>query len=347
MGRRLGPSTRIIGIEDRGGSGPGRYRVRYLLDGRKLAYGAATAGAAAAFVAKFEREHAGETGATVGETIDAWLDDRRAQGLAVHAYYGRWVRECLDAVLEAPVASATGSAMQDGYRACADRVAGATARLALTCLKMFGGYLVEQRVCRENPAAGIKPRGVAKKGKPQIETRREVVAFDAEALRRARGGDRAALGVLLGLHLGRRCGEVRRLESRHVDLDRVIRVPGTKSAAAARPAVVASDEVWTLVEQARDAGGRIVPHGDHRLIDVVREVAHAAGVTNADQLVFHSLRGMAASLATGGGAAFDAIAKALGHSSYTVTAQHYASPTSQAQAAGERRLAVLQGGRRA
>jgi integrase len=236
--------------------------------------------------------------------------------------------------------------MADGYKAATTTRAGGGARLLLSCLRTFGAYLVDEKIVRENPAAGIKPRGVVVKGKAQIETRRELLAFQAEAFKRARAGDRASLGVLLGLHLGLRSGEVRQLEARHVDLDRTLRVPGTKTAAAARAVRIVSDDLWQLVEQAAKGGGRLIPvRISETLARRVRDIAVAAGVANADQLVFHSLRGIAASLATEGGAAEAAIAAALGHASYKVTAEHYASPASQEAAAGERRFKVLKGGR--
>jgi integrase len=251
----------------------------------------------------------------------------------------------LDAVLDSPAGAATGAAMANGYKTTCEGRAGASCRLILSCLRTFGQFLVDEKLAKENPAGGIKPRGVAKKGKAQIETRRELLAFQAETFRRAGEGDRASLGVLLGLHLGMRSAEVRALEPRHIDLDRTIRVPGTKTTAAVRSLRIVSDELWTLVDQAARAGGHLVPFWGSTLIIRVRQLAQAAGVSNHMALTFHSLRGMAASLATEGGAAESAIAAALGHKSYAVTAEHYATPASQEAAAGQRRFQVLKGGR--
>ena len=50
----------------------------------------------------------------------------------------------------------------------------------------------------------------------------------------------------------------------------------------------------------------------------------------------HSLRGLHATLALEGGATADAVAKALGHSSFATTAQHYASPSSVANSRSSR-----------
>jgi integrase len=345
MGRPRGPGTRVLSLEDRGGSGPKRFRVRYLLDGRPVSVGFATAREAAAVVARIEKLAAVRPEVTVQDTIARWLDDRRAQKLPVYPYYERWVSTVLADELGDPIATITPKVIADNYRAKTGHLAVATAKLALICLKVFGGYLVEQKLIGENPAAGLKNKAQAKKGKARIETRRETLAFMEEAFRRAREGDRVALGVLLGLFLGLRSGEVRALEARHVDLDRVIRVPGTKTENAPRPVRVVSDELWELVDSAARAGGRLVPYGWKVLVTRTKQIGRAANVANADQLVFHSLRGMAASLALEGGAAEAAIASALGHASFEVTAAHYASAESKDAAASRTRMTVLRGGK--
>jgi site-specific recombinase XerC len=350
MPRPLGPQTRILSLEDRGGSGAGRYRVRYLLEGRKLAEGFATAREAADFVSEFNRLHEGETGPTVGELIDRWIEDRESQGLFIGVKKGRYyetnVRGCLIAVLDEPAAVLDGPAIADGFKAFCEGKSGASSKLYRSCLRSFGGWLVDAKHCRTNPADGLKVRGVVNAGKPQIESLRETMAFDAEAVRRARLGCRGALACLLGLHLGLRKGEVLALEPRHIDIDRVIRVPGTKTAASKRALSVPSDELWGLVEKAAKEGGRLVPYtGTATLPRKVREIARAAGVANADELCFHSLRGMAASLATRAGAPSEAIAATLGHTSYAVTGAHYATKESQVAAEQERRFTVLKGGR--
>jgi integrase len=104
--------------------------------------------------------------------------------------------------------------------------------------------------------------------------------------------------------------------------------------------------LWDLLDAAAQGGGFIVPVGQDTLIRRVRDAAEAAKVSNAAGLVFHSLRGMAASLATKNGAAFQAIAEGLGHTSYEMTAQHYATQDSQGVAHTKAAMTVLQGGRR-
>ena len=65
----------------------------------------------------------------------------------------------------------------------------------------------------------------------------------------------------------------------------------------------------------------------------VKRLCRLAGVP---EVVPHSLRGLHATLALEGGATADAVAKALGHSSFAMTAQHYASPSSVANSRSSR-----------
>lgn len=347
MGRPRGSATRILSTEDRGGRGAKRHRVRYLLNGAESSRGFATAGQAKAFVAKFEFEAARVSGKTVEVIIADWKAERESLRLYCPAYYTRQVTACLVDVLDQPVSAATAQAAHDGWTEYAKGHAGATALQARACLKIFAKWLVKKRLTLANIADGIEPPGDVKKGKPQIETVRELYAFRDEAWRRADLGDRASLGVLIGLYLGLRSGEVKSLWPRHIDLGRTVVVPGTKTAAAKRIVPVMVERLWVLLDAAAETGGPIVPASYSTLIRRVQECARAVGVANADDLCFHSLRGMAASLATKNGAAFAAIAEGLGHTSYEgMTAQHYATPESQQAAGAGRTLAVLQGGRR-
>jgi hypothetical protein len=73
----------------------------------------------------------------------------------------------------------------------------------------------------------------------------------------------------------------------------------------------------------------------------VRVLCRLAGVP---EVVPHSLRGLHATLALEGGATADAVAKALGHSSFAMTEQHYASPSSVSNARSSRVAQTLGGG---
>lgn len=346
MGRPPGKQTRILSLEDRGGRGPKRYRVRGLLNGGEFARGFATARKAQDFVEKFELEAARTSGQTVRMTIEAWRLDRVATDQYIPAYYVRQVTTCLKDVLDEPISAATGPAAVAGWEEYASTVAGATASQSLAVLRIFAKWLVKKRLALVNITEGMEFVGRINKGKPQIETVRELYAFRDEVWRRAEAGDRGSLGVLIGLYLGLRSSEVRSLEARHIDLGHTVVVPGTKTAAAKRIVPVMVPRLWDLLDAAAKEGGFIVTASQDALVRRVREAAKAAKVSNWSGLVFHSLRGMAASLATKNGAAFAAIAEGLGHTSYEMTAAHYASQDSQGEAHTKAAMTVLQGGRR-
>lgn len=343
MGRPRGAATRILSTEDRGGRGAKRHRVRYVLNGRESARGFATARQAQKFIDQFEAEAVRASGKTVEMTIEDWKADRIATGQYMPAYYERHVKRCLRDVLDQPLVAATGGAAADGWEDYAGGVAGATAAQALATLRIFAKWMVKRKLALVNITEGIEFEGQINKGKPQIETVRELYAFRDVVWARAEAGDRGSLGVLIGLYLGLRSAEVLALEARHIDVNHTVVVPGTKTAAAKRRVPVMVPRLWDLLDAAAKEGGFIVTVSQDTLIRRVRDAATAAKVSNATGLVFHSLRGMAASLATKSGAAFAAIAEGLGHTSYDVTAKHYASMDSQDAAATGAATSVLDG----
>jgi integrase len=70
---------------------------------------------------------------------------------------------------------------------------------------------------------------VARAGRAQIETTRELHAYRDELWKRAWSGDRMCLAILISLYCGLRPGETQKLCGRHVDIDRQLVVPGTKT----------------------------------------------------------------------------------------------------------------------
>jgi integrase len=77
-------------------------------------------------------------------------------------------------------------------------------------------------------------------------------------------------------------------------------------------------------------------HRQHRRQFYINHVKRLCRLAGVPEVVPHSLRGLHATLALEGGATADAVAKALGHSSFAMTAQHYASPSSVANSRSSR-----------
>jgi len=128
-------------------------------------------------------------------------------------------------------------------------------------------------------------------------------------------------------------------------------IDGTKTENAYRSIRVRSPRLWALIvkaaEQAASPTEKLVPGAQQTLLRRVKMIGHAIGMPKeeADRLTFQSLRGMAASLATTGDAAAEAIANLLGQSSYDkVTARHYATEASQLAAREQAAFRALEGG---
>jgi integrase len=104
--------------------------------------------------------------------------------------------------------------------------------------------------------------------------------------------------------------------------------------------------LWELLEQvAAEVGptGPLCRFPNDKINPKVREVARAAGVANADDLVFYSMRGQAASIGRTNGAALRAIADALGQASVAITDRHYVSKKAGSVGDQRARAKVLQG----
>ncbi|MBL9045505.1 MAG: tyrosine-type recombinase/integrase, partial [Myxococcales bacterium] len=92
-----------------------------------------------------------------------------------------------------------------------------------------------------------------------------------------------------------------------------------------------------LVEQVSPRTKRVWTHYYNAQ---VRTLCRRAGVP---EVVPHSLRGFDATLALEGGATADAVAKALGYSSFAMTEQHYTSPSSVSNSRSSRVAQTLGG----
>lgn len=294
--------------------------------------------------------------------IDKWMAFRKEEGLTEQDVIRNSLNTMLSAHFDEQATSITAAQMEKAYERARSRMAKgknsvvsvATHHNALRWTKVFWRWAVEKKYVRKNPSQDIKTVGRPNKRKPQIETLSELHAFRERAFAWAYHGDRPALGILIALYLGPRSNEVRRIEKRHVDrgaeFPRLV-IPGTKSENAYRSVRVQSEELWNLLcaaaDEATSPNERLIPSKRQTLLTRVKTLAAEAGLPPeaAKKLTFHSLRGMAASLATKGDAAGRAIADLLGQSSFAVTKAHYATENSQAEGRAKANLVMLEGGR--
>jgi integrase len=193
-------------------------------------------------------------------------------------------------------------------------------------------FAIKHDMCRTNPFAAVTPIGRKRVGKPQLRID-EARRFETKAIELAQAGDGAALGALLMLHLGLRQGEVAARVARDVDDEgRVLWVPSGKTKNARRRLKVPEVLRPLLMKQIQSTppGGLLFYKGEkvpptNYFWSQVRRLCQLADVP---AVCPHSLRGLHATLALEGGATSDAVARALGHGSFAMTARHYASESS-------------------
>jgi integrase len=228
------------------------------------------------------------------------------------------------------------------------RLSAATHHLFLWVAKRLWNWAITQGYCKTNPWLKVEPVGRKPAGKQQLRID-EARKLEAVALQRAQRGDVAALGTLLMIYLGLRQGEVAARVARDIDDEgRVLWVPSGKTKNARRRLKIPEHLrplVLNLVKTKRTDEPLFYP-SHHLYVHrhfygvQVKRLCRQAGVP---EVVPHSLRGLHATLALEGGATSDAVAKALGHSSFAMTEAHYASPTSVSNARSSRVAETLDG----
>ncbi len=211
-------------------------------------------------------------------------------------------------------------------------VAVATHHLILTLAKSFFAFCVERGYLPSSPFAAVRKLGRAKAGKAQL-TADEARRFLDVALGQSGQGDVFALAAAMQLGLGLRSSELLLRQVRDVDeAGAVLRVPFGKTDRAARRLQV--PEVLRPYLLSRVAGRaqqeKLFPHDGSLsaastvLRRKVHDLCERAGVP---KVCPHSLRGLHATLAIRQGVSGEAVAAALGHGSFAITARHYADPS--------------------
>jgi integrase len=279
----------------------------------------------------------------------------RGQKQSTSEYLARQLKGWLPIrALASSLSEATARAM---YAALVEKVSPHTKRklsvtthhLYLYSAKRVWKWATEQGLCKSNPWLKVTPIGRKSKGKPQLRID-EARKLEAVAMQRAKEGDVPALGTLLMMYLGLRQGEVTARVARDIDDDgRVLWVPFGKTHNARRRLRIPEQLrplILRLMATKRADEPLFYPATHKRTWNAyynvrVRALCRLAGVP---EVVPHSLRGLHATLALEGGATADAVAKALGHSSFAMTEQHYASPSSVSNARSSRVAQTLGGG---
>ncbi len=329
--------------------GPNRFRLKFAEGGLERSLSFSSLAEAEKVKEELLKEPTKHKRITVGKALEGWIkwsvEVKDCKPMTVQSYrqLGRHIPPRL------VVSQVTESLAKEIYSLNTTRVSAHTKRpLAVATQHQFlyvmqhlWNWAMEQGYCSSNPWLKVTKIGKPKVGKQQLRID-EARKLEAVALGRAEAGDVAALGTLLMIYLGLRQGEVAERLPRDIDDDgRVLWVPSGKTKNARRRLKIPEllrPLILRLVQQKRPSELLFYPatHKRRHLGYYGVEVKRLCRLAGVPEVVPHSLRGLHATLALDGGATADAVAKALGHSSFAITAQHYASPSSVSNARASR-----------
>lgn len=217
--------------------------------------------------------------------------------------------------------------------------------------RMWGNFLIEERLAKANPFAGVKSVGKRRRGahKPRftVNESRKLEAYCFE-----HAGDPYAVLTYGYLMLGKRASELVGLTPRDLDDDGwLVRINDAKTEASIGSIGVPAELRDMLLGIAKGkpdgaplftnlGGGKLTRHTAYAR---VRAVLAAAEVP---VLSPQALRRTFIDNASRQNIALHSIAKMAGHTSTAVTTRSYMAPEQVDAAAMERHLKVMQGGKR-
>lgn len=248
--------------------------------------------------------------------------------------------------------------VDDGLRADSHRNYLAEAR-------SFLKWCHKQRWLKANPLDGIEGVGRRRHGKPQLRIDEARKFVNAALAAKTEGATMALMALMLGL----RVSEVIERVVRDVDDGgRVLWIPETKTDAGRRTLQIPT-ELQPLIAALRwtqpsgRVAARIPPRekrpteylfparaGDRYLhghrsrrwaLEQIHALCLAAGVSKVS---VHSLRGLHGTLAIQAGATPHLVAQALGHESFSTTAESYVAPGTVSEVRSQRANDRLKGG---
>ncbi len=323
-----------------------KWRIYLIGGGGRKAFLFATRAEAEAMKAKLTARAQALSERTIGDTLDAYRDYRvRVRGVLPKTAedHCRHLRALLP--VEDALSTLTAERASRLYLAYTERanhytgkpIAVATHQWVLLIAKCWGRWLVKAGLSTHNLFSAVEPIGRRSAGKAQL-TRDEAQRVSRVAVQKAQAGDIAAVGVLLMLHMGLRQGEVGSRIARDIDHDgHVLIIPFGKTATARRRLKVPQwlQPYVSRLSDGKAAGDLLFSEDGQKLRPRQywwRKVHELCDAANVPRVCPHSLRGLHATLAIEEGASGDAVARALGHTSFEITAKHYATPDSVANA---------------
>ncbi len=298
-------------------------------------------------LAEFQRH----TVRTFGEALKEYEECLLARGVQSAGHNAEMLRRFLP--LRESLQSITPARAESMYQAETKRikdnglpVANDTHHLLLRRTKNFYGWAISKRYAKANPFADVRAVGRTKRGKLQlrIDEARKLVTV---AMQHASALDVGSTAAVMQIFLGLRPTEaVVRVVRDLDDEGRVLWVPFGKTHNAKRRLQV--PEVLRQILTKHAAGKSpdsplLGPPGEpmHKRFVVKYRLPRLCAEAGVPRVCAHSLRGLNATLALEAGAAPQSVAAALGHSTFAMTAKHYADANTIANLSMRKVTAVL------
>lgn len=361
---------RVKFYEESMSQGRVRYRVRLIENGKMDDTIFWNRPEATTYQARLEAALQRRTGRTVGEALDAYFAEKLEHGAArrrtCESQEPR-LRRTLAACLDADLTTITAERAAVLYKALVQQPTGKTGeppkaashQQYLKMAKAFFAWCVRMRYLSANPFAEVRPVGRANRGKPQLRAE-EITRYIAAGIKRFTEQDRRlSLAAVMLPMFGMRVGEALSRRVRDIDRGRVWRLHIDNGLDNLESDQLKNDNARRVLE----IPAILIPHltkliegrnpteylfgessrsglrkGNQSLWREVTELCDAAGVP---RVCPHSMRGFYASAGVQSGALPHVVAANMGHSSFTVTAQHYARPEAIAQAHSARVFDLL------
>ena len=290
---------------------------------------------------------------TIGEALAEYLGDKQRRGavgstIATLRYkLGQFLPGALGLAELTPAHAEQLYRDETARRGRSGRpIAAATHRGLLRSAKGLFRWAVERGYLDRSPFAGVRPIGRVNVGKVQLRID-EARRLCAVLLERAET-EAGAVAVLLQLLLGLRSSEVLQRKVRDVDDGgRVLWIAAGKTRNARRrllvPELLQPLLLRLTAGAAPDRSLICGEHGGARGTDFLWHRVHRyCELAGVPRVCPHSLRGLHSTLALEAGATSGAVAAALGHGSFAITARHYADPDTLRNSTVRRVGAVLE-----
>lgn len=348
---------------ERGGT---RFRIRIceLTGHRDLYFSTMKAALAGAKNAAREVTQAGNTRA-LGRLLDEYTEDKVQRGRCTslsarrqREHLRKWLSDYLDKDIDKLTPKRAAALYERLVSTPTDKTglppSVATQRYYLQLAQMLFRWAIRKGYLRESPFTNVQPVGRPNRGKKQLRFD-EAERFISVAFRMFdERGDAMALATVTALLLGCRAGEVRHLRVRDLDCSgaklwvaagdsdyrgktqNAARDPDVPEVLRPRLLRLASGRPPDAPLFALSRTGRAGSH--QAFYCAVQRVCRVAGVPIVCP---HSLRGLWATAGVRSGALSHAVAAALGHGSFAVTAKHYVRPGALDEVRTERLVQML------